>query len=290
MRPTYLPPRWPAVLTVLVSAVLAGVFSSAFAALSGSSAPTASPDMVFASDRDGNAEIYAMRSDGRLQNRLTVDPAADIDPAISGSGLVVFASDRAGSFDLYAMSSEGRAVTRLTSLVGDETQPAFSPDGSKVAFSHDGDVFVMNANGRQLRNVTSHPAHDADPSWSPDGRRIAFASDRGGSREIFVLRLGQRRATALTRSGDNSAPDWSPDGAGIAFEHGSDVHAVSAAGAAESLVAADTSAPSFSPDGAELAVADGRDVVRVSLSGDLVANLSFSAAIDGAPDWRGGSR
>src|SRR5688572_28550726 len=162
MRPTYLPPKRSALFAVLASAILAGVISAAFAASSAPSTPSAPAEMVFASDRDGNSEIYAMGSDGRLQNRLTVDPAADVDPAISGSGLVVFASDRAGSFDLYAMSAEGRAVTRLTNLAGDETQPAFSPDGSKVAFSHDGDVFVMNANGRQLRNVTSHPAHDFD--------------------------------------------------------------------------------------------------------------------------------
>lgn len=286
MRPTYLPPRRSALLTVLASALLAGVVSTTFAAFSAPSAQAPSADMVFASDRDGNAEIYAMRSDGRLQNRLTVDPAADIDPAISGSGLVVFASDRAGSFDLYAMSSAGQAVTRLTHLAGDEMQPSFSPDGSKVAFSHDGDVFVMNANGRQLRRL----AAGADPAWSPDGRHIAFASNRSGSREIFVMRLGQKRATAVTRSGENSTPDWSPDGRTIAFQHGSDVHAVSAAGGAERLVAADTSAPSFSPNGAELAVADGRDVVRVSLGGALLANLSFSAAVDGSPDWRGGSR
>ena len=288
MRPTYLPPKRSALFTVLASAILAGVISAAFAAAPSTPSPPA--EIVFASDRDGNSEIYAMGSDGRLQNRLTVDPAADIDPAISGSGLVVFASDRAGSFDLYAMSSDGQAVTRLTDLPGDETQPAFSPDGSKVAFSHDGDVFVMNANGRQLRDVTNHPAHDADPTWSPDGRRIAFASDRGGSREIFVLRLGQRRATARTSSGENSAPDWSDDGARIAFQHGGDVHVVPAGGGPEQLVSAGKSTPSFSPGGAELAVADGRDVVLVSLGGELVANLSFSAAVDGAPDWRGGSR
>jgi Tol biopolymer transport system component len=288
MRPTYLPPKRLAALIALVSALSAGLISTTFAV--STPAEPAPADMVFTSNRDGNAEVYAMRADGRLQRRLTIDSGADVDPAVSSSGLVVFASDRAGSFDLYAMSPEGQAVTRLTGLAGDERQPAFSPDGSQIAFSYGGDVYVMNANGRRLRNLTRHRAGDADPTWSPDGTRIAFSSDRGGTREIFVMRVGQKRATALTGSGDNSAPDWSPDGASIAFQHGADVHVVAAGGGDEQLVAADRSAPSFSPDGLELAVADGRDVVRVSLAGDPVANLSFSAAIDGAPDWRGGSR
>jgi Tol biopolymer transport system component len=290
MRPTYLPPkRWTA-LTVLVSAALAGLLSAAFAAVSAPSSPATPADLVFTSDRDGDAEVYVMRADGRLQRRLTVNPAADVEPAISPTGLVVFASDRGGTFDLFAMSPEGHSATRLTSLAGDEREPAFSPDGSKLAFEHAGDVFVMSANGRHLRNVTSHPADDGDPTWSPDGRRIAFSSDRNGAREILVLRLGQRRATALTGSGANSAPDWSPDGSLIAFEHGADVHVVAATGGAERLVAAGAAAPSFSPTGSELVVADGRDVVRFSLGGELVANLSFSAAIDGAPEWRGASR
>jgi TolB protein len=290
MRPTYLPPKRSAAITVLVSAALAGVLSAAYAAVSAPSAPPAPADLVFASDRDGDSEVYAMRTDGRLQRRLTVNPAADVDPAISPTGLIVFASDRAGSFDLYAMSPQGHSATRLTHLPGDERGPAFSPDGSQIAFAHEGDVFVMSAHGRHLRNVTRHPADDADPTWSPDGRHLAISSDRGGSREIFVMRLGHRRAAAITRSGGNSAPDWSPTGELIAFEHGADVHVVSAARGSERLVATGKSAPAFSPAGSELAVADGRDVVRVSLGGELVANLSFSAAIDGAPDWRGGSR
>jgi TolB protein len=289
MRPTYLPPRRLAAMIVLTSALLAGLVATTVAART-ERVPPPDTDLVFTSERDGDPEIYAMRMDGRLQRRLTVNPAADIDPAVSRHGLVVFASDRGGDFDLFAMSPEGRAVTRLTNLPGDETDPAFSPDGSELAFAHGGDVYVINANGRRLRNLTRHPAHDADPTWSPDGRRIAFSSDRGGSLEIFVRRLDQKRATALTQSGQNSAPDWSPDGARIAFEHGDAVHVVAANGGPETVVATAKSAPSFSPDGAELALADGRDVVRVSLADRAVVNLSFSAAVDGSPDWRGGSR
>jgi hypothetical protein len=51
-------------------------------------------------------------------------------------------------------------------------------------------------------------------------------------------------------------------------------------------VASGFSEPAFSADGAELAVADGKDVILLSLANGLRVNLSFSAAIDSAPDWR----
>lgn len=289
MRQSLFPPTRPAALFVLASALLAVLVSTTIAGnVPGTRTPSTegAPELVFASDRDGNLEIYAMRSNGHQQRRLTVDPAADVDPTVSQHGLIAFASDRDGDIDLFAMSADGRVVARLTRLPGDETQPAFSPDGSKLAFAHGGDVYVMDANGRHVRNVTQNPAEDADPSWAPDGKHLAFSSDRGGSREIFVMALGSKRGVAVTRSGTNSAPDWSPDGSRIAFLHADDVRLVSARGGTESVVAASVSAPSFSPDGTEVAVADGRDVVRISLATGERVNLSFSAAIDAAPDWR----
>jgi Tol biopolymer transport system component len=284
MRPTVLPPRRLGVFVLVCSALLAGLISTTRASSTGS-APAA-PDLVFQSDRDGNLEIYAMRSDGHLQRRLTVEPGVDRDPTVSPSGLVAFASDRGGELDLYVMNSEGRAVTRLTSLPGAETQPAFSPDGSKLAFVHGGDVFVMDANGSRVRNITHHPAADADPSWSPDGRRLAFSSERAGSQEIFVTRIGGRKAVALTHSSGNSAPDWSPDGSRIAFTHRDDIQLVSVRSRSETTVATGLSDPVFSPDGAGLAAGNGKDVILVSLANGSRVNLSFSAALDSAPDWR----
>ena len=43
-----------------------------------------SPDgsrIAFASDRDGNFEVYVMNADGSGQTNLTDDPSRDIDPA-----------------------------------------------------------------------------------------------------------------------------------------------------------------------------------------------------------------
>jgi TolB protein len=43
--------------------------------------PGTNGKIAFASDRDGNAEIYAMLADGTGKTRLTTNPADDLEPA-----------------------------------------------------------------------------------------------------------------------------------------------------------------------------------------------------------------
>ena len=65
--------------------------------------------------------------------------------------------------------------------------PALSPDGTRVAFSHQGDLWVVDvADGRAVR-LTANDAYDGRPHWSPDGARLAFASDRHGNFDVFWM-------------------------------------------------------------------------------------------------------
>ncbi len=51
--------------------------------------PVWSPDgtkITFASDRDGNPEVYVMDADGSNQTRLTNNPALDVYPSWSPVG------------------------------------------------------------------------------------------------------------------------------------------------------------------------------------------------------------
>ena len=60
-------------------------------------APAWSPDgaqIAFASNRDGNYEIYKMNADGSAQTRLTNNAATDSVPAWTSDGRIVF--DRGG--------------------------------------------------------------------------------------------------------------------------------------------------------------------------------------------------
>ena len=69
--------------------------------------PSFSPDgrhIAFASNRDGNFEIYAMAADGANPVRLTEHLALDVEPAWSPDGTrIVFRSDRTGNAEVYVI-------------------------------------------------------------------------------------------------------------------------------------------------------------------------------------------
>ncbi len=61
--------------------------------------PVISPDgrkIAFVSNRNGNAEIYTMNSNGTNQERITYNLASDICPAWTNDGNLLFESDRSG--------------------------------------------------------------------------------------------------------------------------------------------------------------------------------------------------
>ncbi|MCD4750653.1 MAG: hypothetical protein K8R59_14880 [Thermoanaerobaculales bacterium] len=97
--------------------------------------------------------------------------------------------------------------------------PAPSPDGSRIAFSWQGDLWVVSAQGGAAQPLTSHAASEAYPIWSRDGRHIAFASNRHGKFDIFVMSVdGSAAPTRLTYADRNDIPlDFTPDGKGILF-------------------------------------------------------------------------
>lgn len=93
--------------------------------------PALSPDgrkIAFASDRDGNPEIYVIDVDGGNLRRLTDDPAIDEYPTWSPDGQwIAFHSNRDGDFDIYIMRPDGSDLRRLTDDPADDMQPAWSP-------------------------------------------------------------------------------------------------------------------------------------------------------------------
>jgi Tol biopolymer transport system component len=148
--------------------------------------PRWSPDgtrIAFASDRDGDFEIYTVRVDGTDLRQLTHNTASDSHPGSwsADSQRIAFVSDRDGNPEIYVVNADGTGETRLTNDPAADSHPAFSPDGGHIAFHSDRDgdreIYVMAADGSNPTRLTNRPADDHDPSWSPDGSRIAFATN-----------------------------------------------------------------------------------------------------------------
>ena len=89
--------------------------------------------IVFASDRDGDWDIYSMDANGNNLLQLTDHPASDEDPAGSPDGRrIAFASERGVTPDLYVMDSDGSNVVRLTRDNFGERHLSWTPGWNEV--------------------------------------------------------------------------------------------------------------------------------------------------------------
>lgn len=168
--------------------------------------------IVFTSDKSGNADIWIMNADGSNPKQITTDSNTDWDPAWSPDGSkIVFGHDRDGDeniFNIWVINVDGTNLRQLTfGDTGWEVEATWSPDGSKIAY--DG-IWVMNADGTNLTKIT---VDGVQPSWSPDGSQIAFSNA-----DIWIANADGSNPIQITT---NSARDWhpsiSPDGTKIAF-------------------------------------------------------------------------
>ena len=238
------------------------------------------PRIVFASNHDGNSDIYSVDVHGNNLLQLTDHPAPDNHPSGSPDGRrITFTSRRGLTPDLYVMDSNGNNVIRLTRDNFDERRPSWTPDGTRIAFSSfrwdagNWEIYAMDANGANRTRLTEHEMQDVDPSWSPDGRKIAFVSaPKFGAqdpRHIFVMNAdgkGRRNLTGDTNLMYNWNPNWSPDGRKIAFQsqrvfEGHDIYVITAEGKKlEQLTQEGNNwMPAFSPDGRKIAFASSRE-------------------------------
>ena len=96
--------------------------------------------------------------------------------------------------------------------------PNISPDGTKIAFSYQGDIYYVPAAGGEAVRLTSTEDYEYQPVWSPDSRTVAFASDRFGGMDIFTVGIEGGKAVRLTTHSGTEAPlAFSPDGKYIYF-------------------------------------------------------------------------
>ena len=202
--------------------------------------------IAFASDQDGDFEIYVMNADGSGLTQLTDNAGIDRSPSwlpdgrrisflhhrikiLSDSNVKFDMGRYHYNYDLHVMNSDGSGQSRLTyNLAPRADSLNWSPDGQHIAFDsiQDGDreIYVMNADGSEQTQLTHNSATDfisawdSSPSWSPDGQHIAFYSHRDGDSEIYVMNADGSDQTQLTNnSAVDFGPSWSPDGQHIAF-------------------------------------------------------------------------
>ena len=231
---------------VVVIAILATAF--ALSASAGAQ-PAAGPKAVhiaYMSMWDGQADVYAMATDGSAQVNLTHDKTVgqrvDTEPAWSPDGQrVAFqrsffrkTSATIGS-RLYVVKSDGsdlHALAFSSNIAAADRHPAWSPDGSMIVFSSDRtghfELYMVKASGAGLVRLTFTKAgvDNLEPAWSPDGTAIAFVRSARGTTtvptdSIYSLSLTTSRTYRLTTPAPgktDAQPAWSSDSSRIAFQ------------------------------------------------------------------------
>jgi Tol biopolymer transport system component len=274
--------------------------------------PTAVPGggglVAFASNQDGDWDIYTIDTEQGSLQELTHNDSDDLSPSWSPDGAqIAFVSNRDGSDEIYIMSADGSDQRRLTETDASESFPAWSPDGTEISFDSDRDgnweIYVMTSDGSNVRRLTNDPADDWISSWSPDGNRIVFESKRDGNYEIYVMdadgaEQGSDNQQRLTENrAHDGFPAWSPDGKQIAFMSRRDgnyeIYVMNADGTNQRRVTynrAEDSDPAWSPDGEWLTFVSQRDgndeIYVVSIDGTLDRRLTTNSSLDWGPAWQ----
>ncbi len=218
------PGDWIVTLTIMGSDGTSTSSAQVTVSVSPVGPPPDNSRIVFATERDGNSEIYVMNADGTNIQNLTNNSATDSDPVWSPNGnQIAFVSDRDGFgySQIYTMNADGSGVTRISDTTANDSAPAWSPNGSQITFVSERDgfpqIYVMNGDGSGLTRVSDGSADDYAPAWSSNGR-IAFVSERDGFPQIYVM---NGDGSGLTRvsdgNGNDSAPAWSPDDSRLTF-------------------------------------------------------------------------
>lgn len=211
--------------------------------------PTWSPDgtrVAFASNRDGNFDIYTMAADGTDVQQVTFVSAGEpwefvesFEPTWSPDGTqIAYTGYRATESwpDIYIASVGQTEETFAETAVTDTTdflsaaQPDWSPDGTALLYTgyfdqYTTDVWRINADGTGAVNLTdpegSFDGTDLDPAWSADGTRVTWVSENNGGFgvDVYVMQAdGTGEVAATTDSQEKYEPEFSPDGSQILYQ------------------------------------------------------------------------
>lgn len=257
--------------------------------------PSFSPDgrrVAFASNTDGDWEIYIVNCEGKNLRQVTKNNASDIEPNFSPDGeQLVYVSDRDGNNELYIMDLAKSKEMRLTQSELNESSPLFSPDSKRIASEcwkqGEASVHILDLETGNEIELRSERKYSFDPAFSPDGKKILFfgwnydSPDEKGL--IIISDIDGSNKIALHESWAANLPlSFSPDSKWVTVGSQEGIYLISIDGKIKKKISKkydwNYTNPSFSSDGRRLTFTS-RDKIRIidlnTTQEYIVANFDF---------------
>ena len=172
---------------------------------------------------------YALPDPSSAEFRMAVHAVADdVTRQITGepghaATRIVFVRQNRGSHDLMIVDSDGENLRRLTGTEGLIYSPTWAPDGTRVAYTVQGEgtsqLFERDMASGRVRTIGAPRTNlIMTPSYSPDGSRLAFAANVADRLELFETDVSTGRFQQITRGpGFSLSPTYAPDASRLAF-------------------------------------------------------------------------
>jgi tricorn protease len=169
--------------------------------------------LIFASDRNGQYDLYTVRPSQKDKNelfeslqfqtkRLTSTDAAERNPVVSPDGKKVAFNRGRGQLvvaQIQGRNNLGERTTLLDTGWAEASGVAWSPDSKWLAYSRpdldfNHEIYIHPVDdSKEPVNISKHPRPDTNPVWSPDGSKIAFLSNRNnGNDDVWFAWLNER--------------------------------------------------------------------------------------------------
>ncbi|MFT6819843.1 MAG: Tol biopolymer transport system component [Myxococcota bacterium] len=139
---------------------------------------TADGHIVFASSRDGNAEIYTVFGDGQPE-RVTTHPADDLRPRWSADGQSLAWLSDVGEHRRVMVKLDDNAARMLDSGDADQLEFSWSPRSDQIAVLEKESTHltlrIRALDGSEVSTLDFN-ADLVEPTWSPQGDHVAWTS------------------------------------------------------------------------------------------------------------------
>lgn len=181
--------------------------------------PAVSPDgkqVAFASNRDGQWDLYILSLSSGETSRFTDTPQYDGSPSWSPDGSYLAYETYGTDLEVVIQTVKDQQLPiPLSESPAADHSPAWSPGGREIAFistrSGEPEVWLANLDtvgADRFKNISQRPlSNEFHPAWSASGQ-LAWASVEAGTHSLYWVEPGGEQRYL----GSGDWPAWSPDG------------------------------------------------------------------------------